>query len=45
MVEAQGGGNYQTMLNDALRAHLEHQDQSLEKLIRKVFREELRKAS
>jgi len=43
--EAQGGGNYQTMLNDALRAYTEHQDASLEKLLRKVVREELRKAS
>ena len=44
-VDAQGGGNYQTMLNDALRAHTEHQDESLEKLLRKVVREEIRKAS
>ena len=44
-VEAQGGGNYQTMLNDALRAHLEHQDRSLEKLLRRVVREEIKKAS
>lgn len=43
--EAQGGGNYQTMLNDALRAYTEQQDQSLEKLLRKVVREELKKAS
>jgi uncharacterized protein (DUF4415 family) len=44
-VEAQGGGNYQTMLNAALRAHTEHQDQSLEKLLRRVVREEIKKAS
>ena len=44
-VEAQGGGNYQTMLNNALRHYTEHQDQSLEKLLRKVVREELKKAS
>ena len=44
-VEAQGGGNYQTMLNDALRAHIENQDASLEKLLRKVVREEIKKAS
>ena len=43
--ETQGGGNYQTMLNDALRAFTEHQDESLEKLLRKVVREELKKAS
>lgn len=44
-VEAQGGGNYQTLLNDALRAHTEHQNQSLEKLLRRVVREEIKKAS
>lgn len=44
-VESQGGGNYQTRLNDALRAYTEHQDESLVKIIRKVVREELRKAS
>lgn len=43
--DTQGGGNYQTMLNDALRAYTEHQDASLEKLLRKVVREELKKAS
>ena len=43
--EDEGGGNYQTMLNDALRAHMTEQDQSLEKLLRKVVREELKKAS
>ena len=43
--EDQGGGNYQTMLNDALRAFTEHQDLSLEKVLRKVVREELRMAS
>ena len=43
--EADGGGSYQTMLNDALRAYTEQQDPSLEKLLRKVVREELRKAS
>jgi uncharacterized protein (DUF4415 family) len=40
-VEEQGGGNYQTMLNDALRAYMEHQEQPLEELLRRVVREEL----
>ena len=44
-VERQGGGNYQTRLNDALRSFTEHQDESLEKILRKVVREEMRKAS
>ena len=43
--ETKGGGNYQTMLNDALRAYTEHQDESLEKLLRQGVREEIRKAS
>jgi len=43
--ETQGGGNYQTMLNDALRAYTEHHEASLETLLRKVVREELEKAS
>jgi len=41
-VEEQGGGNYQSMLNDALRKHIEHQDQPLEEILRRVVREELR---
>lgn len=41
-VEEQGGGNYQSMLNEALRKHIEHQDQPLEEVLRRVVREELR---
>ena len=40
-VEEQGGGNYQTMLNDALRTYVEHQEQPLEEVLRRVVREEL----
>ena len=40
-VEDQGGGNYQTMLNDALRTHMERQEQPLEEVLRRVVREEL----
>ena len=43
--EAQGGGSYQTMMNDALRAHIESNEGALEKLLRKVVREEIRKVS
>ena len=42
--EEQGGGNYQTMLNNALRAYMEHQDQPLEEVLRRVVREELQAA-
>ena len=41
-VEEQGGGSYQTMLNDALRKHMERQDQSLEEVLRRVVRKELK---
>ena len=41
-VEEQGGGNYQSMLNDALRHYIDGQDQSLEEMLRRVVREELR---
>jgi len=40
-VERHGGGNYQTLLNDALRSYIDHHDQSLEDTLRKVLREEL----
>ena len=40
-VNARGGGNYQTMMNEALRAFIRHQDQTLEETLRKVIREEL----
>lgn len=43
-VEEQGGGNYQTMLNDALRKHIEKQEQPLEDILRRVVREELKAA-
>jgi uncharacterized protein (DUF4415 family) len=43
-VEEQGEGNYQTMLNDALRAYMEREEQPLEELLRRVVREELHAA-
>ncbi len=44
-VEEQGGGNYQTMVNEALWAYIERHEESLEELLRKVVREEIGKAS
>lgn len=38
-----GGGNYQTLINDALRAYIKKQPESLEKIVRRVVREEVRK--
>ncbi len=43
-VEEQGGGSYQAMLKEALRKHMEHQDQPLEEVLRRVVREELHAA-
>ncbi len=44
-VMAAGGGNYQTLMNNALRTHLKSGDKAFEKQLRKIIREELRKAS
>ncbi len=44
-VEKQGGGNYQTMLNDALRSYIEHEEQPLEDILRRVVREEMTQVS
>jgi len=42
-VNEAGGGNYQTMINAALREHISRQKEPLEKTLRKVIREELKK--
>ncbi len=44
IVHKAGGGNYQTLINDALREHIQAHDKGLEKTIRKVIREELKAA-
>lgn len=44
-VEEQGGGNYQTTINEALRAHIDREDQPLEEILRRVVREEIRAVS
>ncbi len=43
-VEEQGGGSYQSMINDALRRHMERQEQPIEEVLRRVVREELQAA-
>jgi len=40
-VHAAGGGNYQTLINKALRAHVESENESLEQTLRRVIREEM----
>jgi hypothetical protein len=41
---AAGGGNYQSMINDALKAFIATRSESLETVVRRVVREELKKA-
>ena len=43
-VEAAGGGNYQTMMNEALRQYINAHEGVLEATLRRVIREELGKA-
>ena len=40
-VHEAGGGNYQTLINEALREYVGYRDETLENLLRKVIREEL----
>lgn len=40
-VHAAGGGNYQTLINDALRQHVQGKRPTLEQTLRRVVREEL----
>ncbi len=40
-----GGGNYQSLINSALREHIAQQKEPLEDTLRKVIREELKHAS
>jgi uncharacterized protein (DUF4415 family) len=44
-VEAAGGGNYQTLINAALREHIERDREPLEETLRRVVREELRRSA
>jgi uncharacterized protein (DUF4415 family) len=40
-VEAMGGGNYQTLINKALREYVQHTQEPIEDILRRVVREEL----
>ena len=40
-VDAAGGGNYQTLINDALRMYVQQRKEPLEDTLRRVIREEL----
>ncbi len=41
-VHEQGGGNYQTLINNALRQHIQQKREPLEEILRRVLREELK---
>lgn len=43
--QVKGGGNYQSLINEALRAHMEDREGALERTLRRVIREELHKAA
>jgi uncharacterized protein (DUF4415 family) len=40
-VEERGGGNYQTLLNDALITYMQQQEEPIEEVLRRIVREEL----
>jgi hypothetical protein len=42
-VNVAGGGNYQTLMNQALRTHVEQREDGLEEMLRRVLREELQR--
>ena len=44
-VEEAGGGNYQTLINSALRQFMSESQEPIESVLRRVLREELRNAS
>ena len=41
--ESRGGGNYQTMINQALREYMASRGEVLERMIRRVIKEEMGK--
>jgi len=43
-VDDAGGGNYQTLINEALRIFMRQKHESLEATLRRVIRDELRRA-
>ncbi len=44
-VDKSGGGNYQSLINDALHEHIGRSREPLEATLRRVIREEIRRAS
>jgi uncharacterized protein (DUF4415 family) len=44
-VQEAGGGNYQTLINDALRNYIQEKREPLEKVLRRIVREEIKRAA
>jgi len=44
-VDSASGGNYQTLINNALREHITRQQEPIEVILRRVVREELHSAA
>jgi uncharacterized protein (DUF4415 family) len=44
-VDRAGGGNYQTLINDALWQHMSAKQEALEVTLRRIIREEIKKAN
>ena len=42
VVHEKGGGNYQSLINDALRQYIQQKHEPLEDTLRRVLREELK---
>lgn len=40
-----GGGNYQTLINEVLRKHMRANQEALEVTLRRIIREEIKKAT
>ncbi|MFN7949482.1 MAG: BrnA antitoxin family protein [Blastocatellia bacterium] len=43
-VHEAGGGNYQTLINEALREYISQRPETMEKVMRRIVREEIRRA-
>ena len=43
-VDDAGGGNYQTLINEALRSFMGEKQESLETTLRRLIRDEMRRA-
>jgi len=44
-VDDAGGGNYQSLINDALRTYISTYEEPLETLVRRLVKEELKRAA